>query len=200
MTKKVEGTSPLVAAAQALELELRRYAVIADSVVKAPLDSQKGIDRASSSIAEAAEAEQRVLDGVKALALAINAVREEQAERGAAVNERAGLVIERRAALDGLLARFEGIGTVVRTLNEAAQKVSGYKPDPYDPEGGSAVDETLAKIEDGMDECARHASEVQAEGGNLGFGDVARQADQLRQQSLSTKNRVALLRKQRAAS
>ncbi len=196
MAKKNDEGSPLVSAASALDAELRRYAELAEQIAQAPLGSEKAIDRVSRSVAEAVESDQRILMNVKALVEAINAAREAQQKSTDVLNERGGVIAQKRAELETLLVRFRGIGEVAKSLNEAMQKVATYKPDPYDAEAAKVVTETLEKIEEGMGECARHAGDLTKEAHDKGFEDVGRQADGLRQQLLSTKNRIAILRRQ----
>jgi len=188
--------SPLTAAAAALEGELHKYAELSEAIARAPLNSEKAIDRVVKSVADAVESEKQVMLAVKSLLEAIHGARALQERCSSTINDRGATIAQKRTELELLLTRFRNIGTVAKGLNEAMQKVAGYKPDPYDAEGASAIKETLAKIESGMGECANHAEEVATDATSRDFPDVARQADGLRQQLLSTKNRLALLQKQ----
>jgi len=198
MTKKNEDTSPLVAAAQALDAELKRYAEIAATIARSPLDSEKAIDRMTRAVTEAAESEQRLLENVGALSRLLVGSRETQETAAAAILERSGQIAQRRAELDLLRARLKGISTVAKALAEEIQKASHYKPDPYDAGSAKEVDEAFFKIEQGVAECAKAAQDVVTDSNGRELEDIARQADGVRQQLLSTKNRVSLLRKQLA--
>jgi hypothetical protein len=188
--------SPLTAAAAALDAAVSRYAELAEQIARAPLTSERAVERITRQVADAVENEARVRESVQALVAAVNAAREVQEKATQVINARGEAIAQKRAELDLLLARFQGIGEVARGLNEAMQKVAGYKPDPYDADGAKVILETLAKIEEGMGECASHAGDVAKDAQAKELEDVARQADGLRQQLLAAKNRIALLQKQ----
>jgi hypothetical protein len=194
---KSNGTeSPLTAAAAALDSAVARYAELADQIARAPLTSEKAVERISRAVVDAVESEALVRAAVGALVAAVNGAREEQEKATEVINARGAAIAQKRAELEMLLARFKGIGEVAKALNEAMQKVAAYKPDPYDADGAKILMETLAKIEEGMGECATQADAVAKDALSKDLEDVARQADGLRQQLLSTKNRLALLQKQ----
>jgi hypothetical protein len=185
--------SPLMSAAVALDAELRRCADLAGEVERAPLTSEKALERVTRTVAEAVESDRRVLELLRAV---IGAAQETQKRTTDVLNARGGTIAEKRAELEALLTRLRGIGEVARTLNEALLKVTGYKPDPYDADAKKTVLETLAKIEEGMGECARHADAVTKDAREKHFDDVARQSDGLRQQILSAKSGLARLQQQ----
>jgi hypothetical protein len=195
MAKPKEDT-PLASAAAALDAEVRKYADLADQIARAPLTSEKAIERVTRAVADAVEGEKRVLEALRALVETINEARDRQARSTEILNERGAVIAQKRTELELILVRFRNIGTIAKGLSEAMQKVTTYKPDPYDPTGAELVRETLAKIESGITECAKHAEEVGVDAQKRDFEDVARQADGLRQQLLATKNRLALLQKQ----
>jgi uncharacterized coiled-coil protein SlyX len=193
-------TSALTAAAAALEAELRRHAELSSLAVRIALTSEKNLDRASRGVAEAVESQERIAAHVKMLVDAISEARDTQQASAATLDERARLIAQKRSELDALLARFAKVGEVGQTLNAALQKVAAYKPDPYRASG--EVDEvrgTLEAIANGLSTCAEHAQDLATEAKTCDFEDLARQADGLRQQILSTKNRLLLVQKAFAA-
>jgi argininosuccinate lyase len=194
-----ERLSGLTGSAAGLDAELKRYVELATAAVRVPLTSEKNIDRAARAIAEAAEAEKRVLAQVQALVEAITVAREAQQASTDALNTHATSVAQRRAELDGLLARFAQLGEVAKTMNAAIQKVAGYKQNPYDASAAAAETEemkkALSQVEEGMTTVATHAQQLGAEATERSFEDLARQAESLRQQVLAAKNRLSLLQK-----
>jgi hypothetical protein len=139
---------------------------------------------------------------VQALVQAVGAAREAQQQSAATLTERAKEIAARRAILDPLLARFGQLGEAAKTLNAALQKVAGYKPNPY--ASGTAAgpseeereyQEALVAVDAGMLACATHAEKLAADANAQDFEDLGRQADGLRQQVLSAKNRLGLLQK-----
>lgn len=186
--------SALTAAAAALETELHRYTELAQMAVRVPLTSEKNVDRAARAIVDAAESEKRVLGHVQSLVQAISAAREAQQASASAVSAHGQAVAEKRAALDALLARFEKLGEVAKTLNAAVQKIAGYKGNPYaGGEEANEMQEAIAAMETGMATCAEHAQLLAADAHTGGFEELGRQAEGLRQQILSVKNRLSLL-------
>jgi uncharacterized coiled-coil DUF342 family protein len=205
--------SALTAAAAAVESEIHRYTDLAAAAVRIPLSSEKNVERASRAITEAVESEKRVLEHVQALMQAITGAREAQQSSAESLNTHAVAVAQKRTELDLLLARFNQLGEVAKTLNAAMQKVAGYKPASYHKgreghdgharvEGGEGpaqeaeeVAEAIQAMETGMTTCAEHAEELAGDAEKHGFEDLGRQADSLRQQILAVKNRLSLLKK-----
>ena len=185
------AASPLAASAAGLEAELRRYLELAAAAVKIPLTSEKNIDRAARALSDAAEGEKRVLAQVGALGRAINEAREAQQSSTAALNAHVGEVARRRSELEALLTRFALLGKVAHGMNEAMQRIAGYKANPYAPDDEMrvAIDEMSAS----MATAATHAEDLAAEAAGKSFEDVARQAEAMRQQILAVKNRLSLL-------
>jgi chromosome segregation ATPase len=193
-----EDLSALTTSAAALDAELRRYVELAAAAVRIPLTSEKGLDRAARAIAEAAECERRVLGDVQTLVQAITAAREAQESSSAALSAHVQSVAERRAELDGLLARFAKLGEVAKTLNVTIQKLAAYKASPYGEDPSSEREEmrrAFTEMESGMATVASHAQELATEATGKSFEDLARQAEALRQQILAVKNRLSLLQK-----
>ena len=93
-----------------------------------------------------------------------------------------------------MLARFANLGEVAKAMNLAMQKIAGYKPSPYaGATKRTRCSEAIAAMEAGMATCAEHAQELAADAHTGGFEDLERQAEGLRQQILSVKNRLSLL-------
>jgi len=206
MTKKGNGhdvhTTALTSAAAALDAELRRYAELASEVLHVPLTSEKSIDRAGRAVLEAVECEKRVMENVKALVHAVTAARELQERTSSSLGEQATTIAQRRTELDALLARFNALGEATKTLSEKARTVAAYKPSPYGAEaadGAGEVREALQQIDVGMAACAEHAEALAKDATARDLVDLGRQADGLRQQILSARNRLSHLNKSLAS-
>jgi signal recognition particle GTPase len=187
--------SPLATAASALEAELKRYAELASEAMHAPLTSEKNIDRAGRALLAAAECEKGLTDLVRTLVDAVSTARQTQEATSASLAERGALIVERRAELEGLLARFATLGETAKLLNDGLQKLGGYKGNPYDGNDASELREALVQIDVGMTTVAEHAAELAKDAAARELADLGRQADGLRQQILSAKNRLAHLHK-----
>jgi hypothetical protein len=187
--------SPLTAAAASLEAELKRYAELASEAMHAPLTSEKNIDRAGRALLAAAECEKGLTDLVRTLVEAVGTARQTQEATSSSLAERATLIVERRAELDGLMTRFAMLGETAKMLNEGLQKLGGYKGNPYDGNDASELREALGQIDVGMTTVAEHAAALAKEAAARELSDLGRQADGLRQQILAAKNRLAHLHK-----
>ncbi|MGO8991947.1 MAG: hypothetical protein ACLQVI_01365 [Polyangiaceae bacterium] len=183
----------------ALDAELRRYVDLAGAAARIPLTSEKNLERAARAMTEAAEAERRVLDQVQLLVQAITVARETQEGATKTLNEHVATLGQRQGELEGLLARMSRLGELAKTLNAGMQKIASYKKNPYaagEAEHTAEADEmkgALDAMEAGMATAATHAEELASHANQLRFEDVARQAEGLRQQVLSAKNRLSLL-------
>jgi hypothetical protein len=192
------GPTGITGSATALDAELKRYLELAAAAIKIPLSSEKNIERAARAITEAAESEKRVLSQVQELVGAITTAREAQQASTEALNVHAAAVSQRREELAILLARFEKLGEVAKTLNVVIQRVAGYKANPFGPDAVGEMDEmkkALADVETGMGTVATHAQTLATEATQASFEDLARQAESLRQTVLAAKNKLSLLQK-----
>jgi hypothetical protein len=187
--------SQLAAAAAALDAELHRYAELASEALQVPLTSEKGIDRSARALLDAAECEKRVMTCVQALVAAVGAARQMQEQTSSSLSARAEVIAKRRAELDVLLARFTKLGEAAKGLNDTVAKVAGYKGNPYAEGGAAEVGEALERLETGMAACAQHAEDLAKDAASQELPDLVRQADGLRQQILSAKNKLSLVTK-----
>jgi hypothetical protein len=193
---QTDRVSALTMAAAGLETELRRYVELARAAVRVPLTSEKNLDRAARAIADAAESERRVLEQVSALGQAVAEAREAQQSSTAALNAHVETVGTRREELGALLGRFAALGELAHTMNEAMQKLTAYKANPYERDAASEqeMQAALAEMATAMTTAATRAQELASEATEKDFEEIARQAEGLRQQLLATKNRLSLLR------
>jgi hypothetical protein len=171
----------LGAAAAALELELRRFEQVAELAVRLELKSQKNLERAVRASQDAAEAQGRVAERVRALVEEIARARQRQEAQAAQLEERARQIQARRDLLDTLLARFAQLGEEAAEVNTMLKQ-------------GGRVDEA----EERLGRVAGSAEELLREAERDGFEDAVRQAESVRQQSLSARNKLKLLREKKS--
>lgn len=190
MTKPVrQDPSPLVAAAMALEEELDRISSVAREAQRLPLDSQRNVERTAERLAELGAVDEQLGPLVQQLLGAVAALVQRQQEQAVALAARAEAVRARREALRALLGRYAGLGRDAQELNGLVQAfASGARPGPgeADPPSFEAVRETMTRLIDDAEAIARASVEQ-------GFEDLSRQADGLRQQLLSARNKLNLL-------
>jgi hypothetical protein len=181
--------SPLVAAAMALEEELARISSVAREAQRLPLDSQRNVERTADKLAELGAVDEQLGPLVQQLLGAVGALVQRQQEQAVALAARAEEVRARREALRALLGRYAALGRDAQELNGMVQAfASGARPgtEAPDPPSYDTVRETMTRLIGDAEEVA-HASREQ------GFEDLSRQADGLRQQLLSARNKLNLL-------
>jgi len=186
-----EIASGLAAAAEALEIELRRYEELATSLQGAKLVSEKDLRRAAQALNALRTSDSRLGELVQALVAAIGTARDRQQSLADAVRDRAENIRERSETLSALLVRWEALGRDAGEVNRLVQQSAGRgegnggeKPDVADTV--TEVDARLARLAADADELV-HAAET-AE-----FVDLARRAESLRAQLESARKQLRRL-------
>jgi hypothetical protein len=168
----------LGAAAAALDAELRRFDQIAELLFRLKLDSEKNLDRATRTVQDAAQSEEKVAAAVRDLVASVARARERQEGQAKAVAERAREVGARREQLQTIVGRFAEMGAEASAINLILK------------EGGN-----LGEAAERMEKIAGSAQALRDDAGNRDFGEAARQAESLRQQMLSARNKLKLVEK-----
>ena len=110
-------SSELVAAAEALDAQLTRFESLADQFRKAPLNSEKNLERASKLLKDVAEQDQHLNAAVSALVAAVTKTRDRQQTQAESVNARAQDLQQRAEAFKVLLERYGALGQSAAELN-----------------------------------------------------------------------------------
>jgi len=181
----------LTEAAQALEVELRRYEELAVRLGRERLDSEKTLRRAADALRALQESDARLGQHVQALVAAIGVARERQQANAEAVQAQAERVRERSEALTRLLGRWQTLGQDAAEVNRMVQQYAtareGNGADRSAPGiGFDEVDARLGRLADDAQELATSADAER-------FADLGRQAESLRVQLLSARNKLRLL-------
>jgi hypothetical protein len=197
--------SPLLAAAEAFDAELERFAHLTEAAGHGNLGSQKALERAAEALKEIADCEEQMQEQARALMAALGAAREQQEKQAALAARRAEEVRERTTIYGDLLGRFKTLGTEAGELNAMGQSLSARRRDGSAASNAElAKDPTLASglrdLSQRMTEVAEHAQELMTAAREADFEDVARQAESLRQQLLAARNKVMLLHGSLAAN
>ena len=189
--------SPLLAAAQAFDAELERFAHLAEAARKGPLGSQKALERAAETLKEIADCEEQMQVRARTLMAALGAAREQQEAQAALVSQRAEEIRERTSVYGELLRQFQALGQDAVELNGMGQRLSAKKRDAGATASEMARDPELAaglrELSDRMASVVTRAQELATAARDADFEDVSRQADSLRQQLLAARNKVVLL-------
>jgi chromosome segregation ATPase len=174
-----------VAAAVALDDELESFEQLAREVARLPLDSQRSLERAAEVLRHAANADERLAERVGALVAAIAETRRRREAGAKIVQERATEIEQRSTTFAALLEKYRGIGSAASEITARLQALVQAAP--------AERETALADVRHRVAELAARAQELVKEADDSGFGDVARQADGLRQQLLAGLNKVSLV-------
>jgi hypothetical protein len=177
-------SSELVAAAEALESQLTRFESLADQLRKAPLNSEKSLERASKLLRDVAEQDQVLNASVSALVAAVTAARDRQQVQAEAVNARAEELQRRAETFKALLERYGALGGSAAELNLRMQEFAAQRAKAQTPEQSAELMGTLDALNERMGQVAEEAQSVVRLAEEQDFTDVGRQADSLRQQLL----------------
>jgi chromosome segregation ATPase len=180
---------PLTEAAAALADELRALEGFGLSLGKEPLTSQKSLERAATLLREAADADSRLGDTARKLVEVIGQARSRQQAFAEVINQRAHEIQARALAFQALLQRYQQLGQITAQINEAVQKVAGAARAREVAELTDALPSLLAGVDQAVEAAQGLVDTAQRER----FEDVARNADTLRQQLLSARNKMELV-------
>jgi chromosome segregation ATPase len=183
----------LAVAAEALERELQRYETLALELARERLDSEKTLRRATQALTSLRESEARLGETLAQLVAEISEARERQQTQAATVASCAEQVAQRTNALGALLDRWAAIGGEAAEVTRLVQTVA---TEPA-TNGGAGADlaATFDEVEHRLSRLAEEAHALSQAALADSFSDLAKQADGLRQQVLSSLNKVRLARK-----
>jgi hypothetical protein len=184
-----EKPSDLVAATTALDDELAKVEHLAEAAARIPLSSRRNLEKAARTTAEAAEAQGKVGEHIAALMAALNDVRLRNEGTVQALQARSDEIQRRSAELSALLERYESIGQDAHEITALAKGLSG--------ESATA---SLSELETRLAGVADSARGLWEQARDGGWSDVAADAESLRQQVLSAKNKLGLLAKRLSGS
>jgi hypothetical protein len=202
--KKV-ARSGLIAAAEALDAELKRYEGLAEALNRTALSSQKALERSAATLKEVADCDDRLGVRARELIEAITAAREKQQAQAQAVHARALELSDRveiwkelMQSYEGLSQEAGGVNALIQASLEPAVQSRKASPEAGTPELSEAAIAGLEEAHARLGQLAE-AAEALAEGAQAkNFPDVMREADAVRQQLLAARNKLGLLRKKTA--
>jgi len=188
----------IAAAAEGLDAELCRYEALATGIQQEHLDSEKNLRQAVRALKDLEESEARIGQHLQILVAAIATARERQEKQALAVQDRAGQIRQRTVGLTDLLTRWGALGEAAAEVNRLVQQVAAtsQKAGAEKQLGAAAfrdIDDRLGRLAQDSEELAQAA---QADA----FVELGRQAESLRQQLLSARNKFRLLERRRGSA
>jgi hypothetical protein len=186
--------SPLVAAAQAFDATLGRFAALSDGLRKGTLDSQRNLERAAEALKEVAGCEEELQAHAQALMAALGIARDAQQTQAEAIRVRALEIQARSEELARLMRGFEAIGKDAAALNASAQQLAARKRTPDEMVKDGELLAGLDELQERMTAVLAAGEKLAADARGADFEDLARRVDSLRQQILAARNKISLLK------
>ena len=198
MSQRKSDRLEIAAAAEGLDAELCRYEALATGIQQEHLDSEKNLRQAVRALKDLEESEARIGQHLQILVAAIATARERQEKQALAVQDRAGQIRQRTVGLTDLLTRWGALGEAAAEVNRLVQQVAAtsQKAGAEKQLGAAAfrdIDDRLGRLAQDSEELAQAA---QADA----FVELGRQAESLRQQLLSARNKFRLLERRRGSA
>jgi hypothetical protein len=186
----------LVAAATALDDELRAFDEIARQAKEQKMNSQKTLSRTAAILTESVNARGRLEAGVRRLVAEIAGAQKRQEASSEVLVEVAAELERRTKNREELLARFAGLGTTAARVNATAADLATRRQ-----EGAVETEllELLRDIQEQMTGVAAEAEALTETAEKDGWPEIARQADAIRQQVNAVKGKLAAAQRNLAA-
>ena len=186
---KPNTASSLVAAASAIDEELREYDQLAREAKRVELDSEKSLARAARILEDATTRQPRIQQKLRALVSEIEAAQGRQQASLDALVEVSRSLSARATEFEGLLGRFVALGESAKAVHQLTAELSERKK-------GGATDgellEGLGALESRIETVIVDAEGLARDAEQNRWPDVARQANAIGQQVASAKNKLAL--------
>ena len=186
--------APLVAAAEAFDETLQRFAALANSLRKGSLDSQRNLERAAEALNEVAGCEEELQAHAQALMAALGSARDAQQAQAETVRVRALEIQARSEELARLMRGFEAIGKDAAALNASAQQLAARKRTPDEMVKDGELLAGLDELQERMTAVLTSGEKLAADALAADFEDLSRKVDSLRQQILAARNKIGLLK------
>lgn len=191
MSDAGKKATELARAALALDEELRRFEALTGGALRAPLDSKRNLEKAAKATTDAAACQGRVSELVHAFMAALTVAREANQHAAEQLTARGAEVQARTVLYSSLYEKYAALGGEAAEISQTVARVGAEKAQ----RGHEALPE-LAEIEARMSRVVDGAAELGREAKEADFEDLVAQLDSLRQQTLSARNKVKLLRQQ----
>ena len=179
----------LADAAAVLDAALDRYERLVAALVEQPLTSEKSVRRAARTLGELQESEQQLATAMQQLVATIGTARDAHHARATTVRERAAAIQARSEALAALAERWQALGTGATEVGRLVQSAEA----PAAVGGNGEASTWLADIDTRIAALVAEADELERLATESGFDDLARQAESLRLQLHSARNKLHLL-------
>ena len=196
--RQVPARIPHRRVGSAQERENTRYEALAGRIQHERLDSEKNLHQAARALSELEQSEGRLGEHLRALVDAIATARERQEKQSHSVRARAEQIRQRTESLTQLLERLAALGAAAGDVNRLVQQVAASAGEAGAPE--RIDDAAFREIQDRLGRLAEDSGELARAAQADEFGDLGTQAESLRLQLLSARNKFVLLERRRGSA
>ncbi len=198
--KKEEPRSPFVAAALALDAEFEALERLATALERAPVENEKGLERARRLLGEVEACRERLGARLQAFARALDEARARSEQANERVAARTAAVSERLGEGERLAKRLEALGNAVGQLE---QLLAGLRR----PDGGALGEEErgqlaaqLPEVDAQLGVLVDEARRLMDDAHAARLWTLQRGADTLRQSLQGARHRLAQIAQQPGGS
>jgi hypothetical protein len=193
---KTNPMSPLVAAAAAVDDELRDYDELAREAGRIGLDGEKALGRAARVLEQATTRQPKIQEKLRALVEEIEQARNRQQQSLDGLVTASKLLAARATQFELMMRRFAALGESAKGVNALTSQLSARRS-----EGALEVEllDGLRELDERMDKVVVEADSLAEDAERDGWPEIARQADTVRQQIRSAKNKLAVAQRAVAA-
>jgi chromosome segregation ATPase len=193
---KSSAVSPLVAAAAAVDDELRQYDELAREAQRIVLDGEKSLARAARVLAASTSRQPQIQEKLQLLVAEIEAARVRQQSSLDTLVAVSRELEARATEFDGMMRRFAEVGQSAQSIQKLTAELAALKASGA-PE--TALLDGLRKLEDEMHAVVEDAASLARDADKAGWAEISRQAEAVRQQVGAAKNKLSLAFKTVAA-
>jgi len=179
------GAGDVSSAGAEVDAELRRFEDFAAALKRAPLNSQKNIERAAEMLSQAQERRDRFVEQLQALIASLNVARTRQEAAEGVIQARAQEIERRAHEFAALLERLNQLGQDANAVGALVRNTASSEG-----ESQEAVRVDIPEIRERMAKLATQADALARDAQATDMVDVARQADALRQMLASVHKKI----------
>ncbi len=183
--KKKKELSAFAQAALALDQDFRLFEELAGQVGRLDINSDRGLDRARTLLAEVDACRVRLGEGMQALATTLDEARQRTDAAAQTVAARAGEIQERHDEAEHMLARFAALGQLVQQVNDSVAALRTPTASEVTDADRALMANQLPEINARLGELVDAARQLMEDAQQANMQRLARKADSLRQ-SLQT--------------
>lgn len=195
MTKSKTTLPELVAAAEAVEAEVRRFEEVSSAGCKIRLNTEKSLSKAARALNDALAHQERIAEQLRVLAEAMVNMQKRQEKAAEALAARAVEIRDRTASFSEQMRRFALLGEEAGKVTLLLHDVGTGGATDADDKARTANAARMAEVDVRMTQLIEQARELAASSRAEDMPEISRQAESLQQQIASAHARLGLAKR-----